>query len=72
MQYYLCPRCQFRIAANKHVCATCGLNIASQKSTASGAENNGDQKASKSNLFSKFLKMDRRPKEATQEKPALG
>jgi hypothetical protein len=48
------------------------LNIASQKSTALGAENEGDQKASKSNIFSKFLKMDRRPKETTQEKPALG
>lgn len=72
MQYYLCPRCQFKIAANKHVCATCGLNIASQRSTAGSAENTVEQKAPKSNVFSKFLKMDRRPKEATQEKPALG
>ena len=70
MQYYLCPRCQFRIAANKHVCATCGFHVPVQRSTASGAET--EQKASKTNVFSKFLKMDRRAKESTQEKPALG
>lgn len=70
MQYYLCPRCQFRIAANKHVCATCGFHVPSQRSTAGGADS--EQKTAKSNVFSKFLKMDRRPKETTQEKPALG
>jgi DNA-directed RNA polymerase subunit RPC12/RpoP len=28
MNYYLCPRCQFRIASTKYVCSTCGFKVA--------------------------------------------
>ncbi len=24
MQYVLCPRCKFKVPANKHLCSTCG------------------------------------------------
>ncbi len=27
MLYQLCPRCQFKLPAGKHVCLTCGLNV---------------------------------------------
>ncbi len=27
MQYLLCPRCKFRVAANRHMCATCGYSM---------------------------------------------
>ena len=25
MQYVLCPRCQFKVPVNKHLCSTCGF-----------------------------------------------
>ena len=72
MQYYLCPRCQFRIAGNKHVCGTCGLNVAAHKSTISGVNEEAEAAPAKANMFSKFLKLDARRSKETQEKPALG
>jgi hypothetical protein len=71
MQYFLCPRCQFRVPATKHVCQTCGFKIPSAKSTTSGASSNGDGAVKLTNPFAKMLGFNKQ-KEAGSEKPALG
>jgi hypothetical protein len=71
MQYYLCPRCKFRVAQNKHVCHTCGLNIASLNSTAGGEQDTANAKPVTKNVWAKVLGLDGRRKESAQEKPAL-
>jgi hypothetical protein len=73
MQYYLCPRCKFKIAANKHVCTTCGLNVSAYNSTVGGEQTDKDAKPAKSNVWARMMRLDSRPsKESGQEKPALG
>lgn len=71
MQYYLCPRCQFRIAAKKNVCTTCGFNLASLKTSAplEDAETT-PAKLPKTAFWSKYLGQSN--KDPAQEKPALG
>jgi hypothetical protein len=71
MQYYLCPRCKFRVAQNKHVCNTCGLNIAAYNSTVSGDESAEQAKPASKSVWSKVLGLDGRRKDSQQEKPAL-
>lgn len=71
MQYYLCPRCQFRIAANKQRCNTCGFNMASLKTAAPAEEQTQPSKMPKTAFWSKFG-MQSTNKEPAQEKPALG
>lgn len=70
MQYYLCPRCQFRIAANKQRCNTCGFNMASLKSSAPAEEQAPTGNLPKTAFWSKFG-MQPANKEKAQEKPAL-
>jgi predicted amidophosphoribosyltransferase len=65
MQYYLCPRCQFRVAENKKVCSTCGFNFASLKHGQSSAEEPSAAPKTKTALWSKVLGL-------SKEKPALG
>lgn len=73
MQYYLCPRCQFRVAANKQVCTTCGFNIASLKNNqAAVVEQAPVTKVAKNGFFSKFMGAQPSTKEPREEKPALG
>lgn len=67
MQYYLCPRCQFKVSARKYVCATCGYNMAVAKEKAEETELPAN---SRGNVWSRFLGLERR-KESTTEKPAL-
>lgn len=71
MQYYLCPRCKFRVAQNKHVCNTCGLNIAAYTSTISGDESAAQSKPASKSVWAKVLGMDGRRKDSQHEKPAL-
>lgn len=71
MQYYLCPRCKFRVAQNKHVCNTCGLNIAAYNSTIGGDQGSEQTKPASKNPFAKMLRFEGRQKESGQEKPAL-
>lgn len=72
MQYYLCPRCQFRIAANKKVCTTCGFNLAALKNAAPSEDvSETGSKAPKTAFWSKYLGQQSN-KESAQEKPALG
>ncbi len=72
MQYYLCPRCKFKVAQNKHVCNTCGLNVAVYNSTISGEQDTAQVKPATKNVWAKVLGLDGRQKESGQEKPALG
>lgn len=66
MQYFLCPRCQFRIPGNKHICSTCGYVIPSASSTRGVTQESKDQpaKTSKTAFWSKFLGL------GTPEKPS--
>ena len=71
MQYYLCPRCKFRVAQNKHVCNTCGLDIAAYNSTICSEQEPSNAKPATKNVWAKVLGLDGRRKESGQEKPAL-
>ena len=70
MQYILCPRCQFRVPANKHLCQTCGNKMPSGASTNGGTVS---ERGKLSNPFAKMLGMNNTAKQqdSTQEKPAL-
>jgi hypothetical protein len=71
MQYYLCPRCQFKIAAKKNVCTTCGFNMSSLKSSAPVEEQSTPSTMPKTAFWSKYIGIQP-AKEPSQEKPALG
>ncbi len=71
MQYYLCPRCQFRIAANKQRCNTCGFNMSSLKNSVPAEEQTTPSKMPKTAFWSRFG-MQPAKQEPAQEKPALG
>lgn len=69
MQYLLCPRCQFKMPANKHICQTCGFKIPSV-APASDASKGADNKA---RVFSKLFGFTNSAKsKEQQEKHALG
>jgi hypothetical protein len=70
MQYILCPRCQFKVPATKHMCQTCGYNLPSVAATGGGTS---PERGKLSNPFAKMLGMNNSSKqqETTQEKPAL-
>jgi hypothetical protein len=71
MQYYLCPRCNFRVAQNKHVCQTCGLNITAYNSTIASEQDAAPSKPASKNVWARVLGLDGRRKDGGQEKPAL-
>jgi hypothetical protein len=71
MQYYLCPRCNFRVAQNKHVCQTCGLNVNAYNSTIAGEQDATTSKPASKNVWARVLGLDGRRKDGGQEKPAL-
>jgi len=74
MNYYLCPRCKFKIASNKHLCTTCGYKIPSSSGTKSGAKEASPEKATKSaflgRLFNNIEKANEKKSDTAQEKPA--
>lgn len=73
MQYFLCPRCQFRVPANKHSCQTCGYKIPSTSGTSGGTK--PEERTGKlTNPFAKLLGFtgNDKQKETGSEKPALG
>ena len=72
MQYFLCPRCQFRVAANKHSCSTCGYKMPST-SAASGGTNGAERTTTLTNPFAKLLGFagGDKQKETGSEKPVL-
>ena len=51
MQYILCPRCQFRVALNRHLCGTCGLEMPSLKQLQSNAKNCAHESQVKKSKF---------------------
>ena len=72
MQYFLCPRCQFRVPANKHICQTCGKKFAPAAPASGGTT--GTASRAIVNPFARLLKLDSqsKQKDSSQEKPALG
>jgi hypothetical protein len=72
MQYFLCPRCQFRVPANKHSCQTCGYKIPSASSAGSGT-NTDERTGTLTNPFAKLMGFtgNSKQKETGSEKPAL-
>lgn len=78
MQYLLCPRCQFRVALNRHICGTCGLAMPSLKQLQGEAEIIAQaSQAKKGKLWSSFFGLTPRGSsipnsEHGHEEPALG
>jgi predicted amidophosphoribosyltransferase len=78
MYYQICPRCQFRSPASKHICATCGKPLPKESaekpkdSAASRLANNRPQKPSLwKSLFGISDSTDVTAEKAHDE-PALG
>lgn len=69
MQYLLCPRCQFKIPANKHICQTCGFKIPSQSDVKNGAKS--VEGTTKARSFSKLFGFNSAKNKDTQQE-ALG
>jgi hypothetical protein len=74
MNYYLCPRCKFRIASNKHLCTTCGFKIPSDNGTKSGAKEVSPKETTKSaflgRLFNNIEKASEKKADTAKDKPA--
>lgn len=71
MQYFLCPRCQFKVPATKHMCQTCGYTLPAASATGGGGKT--AERGKLANPFAKMLGINNSAKqqETTQEKPAL-
>lgn len=70
MQYLLCPRCQFKIPANKHICQTCGFKIPSQSEIKNGAKS--EDGSTKARTFSKLFGFNNSAKNKETQQEALG
>lgn len=72
MHYYLCPRCNFKIAEKKRLCTTCGFRIPKPEAVDDGVS--GVQSSKRGSFFSRFFGMrpeDNNSAESGKEKPAL-
>lgn len=67
MHYLLCPRCQFKMPARKHMCSTCGYELPVEEK----APEASNQSTSKGSVWAKFLGYGEKRTEQGQEKPAL-
>lgn len=75
MHYYLCPRCNFKIAEKKRLCTTCGYRIPKPESVDQSESASGTGAAKRSNILSRFFGVraeENKSGESGQEKPALG
>ncbi len=74
MNYYLCPRCKFKIASNKHLCTTCGYKIPSNNGTKVGGNDASAKETTKSaflgRLFNNIEKANAKKADTTKEAPA--
>jgi DNA-directed RNA polymerase subunit RPC12/RpoP len=74
MNYYLCPRCKFKIASNKYLCTTCGFKIPSSSGTKSGGKEASPKESTKQaflgRLFNNLEKANGKKTDTAQEKPA--
>jgi DNA-directed RNA polymerase subunit RPC12/RpoP len=75
MNYYLCPRCHFKVSATKYICSTCGFKVPPANDTKNRAVAENESKASvKPNLFLRLFGSNgatQNQKETAAEKPAL-
>jgi len=67
MQYYLCPRCQFRVPAKKNACTTCGFDMLPLKTAQSEP---AETKSSRASVWLRMLGVDKKAEQG-KEKPAL-
>jgi len=59
MNYYLCPRCKFRIASTKYVCSTCGFKVPPvHHDTKSEADERAPVAVVKVSFLSKLFNLD--------------
>lgn len=76
MQYILCPRCKFKIQVNRHVCNTCGFDLAELRAKAAVNDELGSKtKVQKAGFWHKFFGIQPPPEEQKDpghEEPALG
>lgn len=54
MQYFLCPRCNFKVPGNRRTCHTCGYEVPKTASSAPLEEENG-KNLKKGSVWAKFL-----------------
>lgn len=74
MNFYLCPRCQFRIPSTKYMCSTCGLKITAVHENKEAVEESPVVITVKNSLFNKIFHFGRgreKSVDTNAEKPAL-
>lgn len=73
MNYYICPKCNFKMAGKTRLCSTCGYKIPKPErvdDSASSVKKN----VKRGSIFSRFFGVnadDNKATEGGQEKPAL-
>lgn len=70
MQYFLCPRCNFKVPGNRRSCTTCGYEVPKAAGNASVQEDT-QALTKKSSVWSKFLGFSQADAKR-DENPALG
>jgi len=72
MLYQICPKCNFRLQATRHICGTCGHVVNAKKSAETQAEPAPTPLTAQPASFWKSLFGDNRPAASDRhEEPAL-
>ncbi|MBX9668858.1 MAG: hypothetical protein K2X93_14630 [Candidatus Obscuribacterales bacterium] len=70
MQYFLCPRCSFKVPGNRRSCHTCGYEV--PKAVTNISSDTDEKSVSrKANVWAKVLGFSQQEGKP-DEKPALG
>ncbi len=73
MQYFLCPRCKFKISGASRICSTCGYQIVKMNPATSSTPEIKEEPKKRASLLSRFFGLDNnKPAEGGTEKHALG
>ncbi len=71
MQYFLCPRCNFKVPGNRRSCNTCGYEVPKAAGNAHVEEQSSPVLNKKTAVWSKFLGFSQQDSKR-DENPALG
>jgi len=71
MQYFLCPRCKFKVPTNRRVCQTCGYEL--PKTAPSVSESETGSVSKKGSVWARVLGYSQQGGKTAEahEKPAL-
>lgn len=71
MQYFLCPRCNFKVPGNRRSCTTCGYEVPKAAPSNTVVEEDSKTLNRKTSVWSKVLGFNQQEAKR-DENPALG